>query len=265
MDTAVQWLKRTYLRMKYYRYGWKGNYPSWPAAVAASGGYSAPAILQKVQQAAVQVKNGIAVYEKDGVLYPAIGYSWPLLASLLHIAAVNGNRLSVLDVGGGLGSSYFQNRDWLQHLQQLEWSVVEQPDFVDAGKKEIAHNGLDFFRSVDEAIAGRGLPDVLLLSCVLPYLESPYLVMEDLMRRNFPYIIIDDTYFNNQAGDRLTVQHVPPFYYEASYPAWFLDYEKLKRLLEKAYVAVAAYRNEQILYLDGERIFYRGLLLKKLP
>jgi putative methyltransferase (TIGR04325 family) len=36
-----------------------------------------------------------------------------------------------------LGSSYFQNRKFLQSLPDVRWNVVEQPHYVDAGRKYI--------------------------------------------------------------------------------------------------------------------------------
>ena len=226
MDRFVQYIKRLYLRIKYYRYGWKGNYNSWAAARAQCSGYDAANIVEKVKTAALKVKNGSAVFEKDGRLHDEITWSWPLLSHLLWIAGKRGQQLSVLDWGGALGSSYFQTRPYLQHIQTLQWSIVEQAGFVAAGKSSISGGPLAFFNNIDEAVAARGLPDVLLLSCVLPYLEKPYDFLGSLAERKIPYIIIENTYFNPAPGNRLTIQKVPPVYYEAAYPAWFLDYNR---------------------------------------
>ena len=56
------------------------------------------------------------VYERDSVLFDTIRYSWPLLSDLLRAASEDQNHLSVLDFGGSLGSSYYQNRVFLSHL-----------------------------------------------------------------------------------------------------------------------------------------------------
>jgi len=174
MDKLVQFFKRSYLRVKYFRYGWHGNYAGWSAASTKCGGYNENGILEKVKAATLKVKNGEAVYERDAMLFDQIEYSWPLLANLLWIAGKKDNRLSVIDFGGSLGSSYFQNRQYTSHLTEIKWSVVEQPAFVAAGKKDIAGPQLDFFDTVNAAITARGPHDVLLLSCVLPYIEKPY-------------------------------------------------------------------------------------------
>ncbi|MBC7921529.1 MAG: methyltransferase, TIGR04325 family, partial [Ferruginibacter sp.] len=132
---------------------WAGNYPSWEAAMREADGYEKPSILETVKAAVLKVKNGQAVYERDSVIYGEIQYSWPLLACLLGVAAENKGHLHVLDFGGSLGSTYFQNRRFLSNLESLSWNVVEQSHFVACGQQEIAEGPLRFFYSVEEAIA----------------------------------------------------------------------------------------------------------------
>lgn len=251
-----------YRRFRYFKYGWFGNYDTWQQAKDQCTGYNADTIIQKVRNSALKVKNGEAVFEKDGVLYDHIIYSWPLLANLLHIANANNNQLSVLDFGGALGPTYNQNRNYLKHLDKLQWSIVEQKEFVDIGKKELSNDVLQFYYTIEEAIRERGHHHVFISSGVLPYLENPYDFMRSVMEHRFPYIIIDLTYFNPQPKDRITIQKVPPYYYEASYPAWFLHYEKLKALLLTKYDLVAEHLNEEILYLYGKRVPYQGFTMK---
>ena len=262
MDKLVQYVKRIYIRIKYFRYGWRGNYAQWKEAADQCNGYYANNILEKIKDATLKVKTGKAVYERDAMLFDKIAYSWPLLANLLWIAGKKDNRLSVIDFGGSLGSSYFQNRHYLTQLKEVTWSIVEQPAFVAAGKKEIAGKQLDFFDTIDNAVAERGPHDVLLLSCVLPYIEKPYELLSVLADKNIPYIIIDTTYFNPRPENRLTIQKVPPVYYEASYPAWFLNYDQVVMDLHKKYDMVTEYTNEQILYLDGEKLHYKGFVMQ---
>lgn len=248
--------------MKYYRYGWRGDFASWKDAQAASTGYQAAQILAKVKASTLLVKSGQAVYERDSMLFDKIEYSWPLLANLLWVAGVNSNFLSVLDFGGSLGSTYFQNRRYLNQLRKVTWSVIEQPGFVEAGRREITNEQLDFFESVDAAIAQKGQHTILLLSCVLPYIEKPFDLLKNLAAKNVPYIIIENTYFNTVAVNRLTVQKVPPVYYDASYPAWFLNYDEVLMALHDKYDMVAEYNNDQFLYLKGQKIKYKGFIMQ---
>ena len=262
MDAIVRSIMEFYRRVKYRRYGWFGNYASWQEAQQKCTGYDNKRILEKIENAALKVKNGEAVYERDGVLYDKAEYSWPLLSHLLWIAQQRGNRLSVMDFGGSLGSTYFQNLRYLKNLSTFNWSIVEQTEFIKTGREKIAGDQLQFFFNIDDATAARGEHDVLLISCVLPYLEKPYDFLAGIADKNFPYIIIENTYFNPEAGDRLTIQEVPPYYYEASYPAWFLDYSKVKAALQYRYQLVEEYTNDQYLYFYGKKVDYRGFVMK---
>lgn len=204
------------------RSGYFGSYSTWDKARQYSTGYDSNVILELVRDSLLKVKNGEAVYERDSVLFDEIQYSWPLLAGLLWIASCNGNRLNLLDFGGALGSSYFQNKMFLGHLKELFWSVVEQDNFVECGKTHFENDQIKFYNDIDSCISEKS-PNTALLCSVLPYVEKPYELVNDIINRNFTYIIVDRTPFLNSMMDRLTIQKVSPQIYNASYPAWFLS------------------------------------------
>jgi len=244
------------------KYGWKGDYGNWQSAIQHSRGYNEPNILQKVKEATLKVKNGEAVYERDSVLFEKIEYSWPLLASLMWVATKNNSALKVLDFGGSLGGSYFQNKKFLDELGYVEWNVVEQENFVATGRDCIQDQTLQFFYSVEEEISKNGKPDILILACTLPYIEKPYQLIIELMNYDIPHIIIDNTFFNYEDKDRITIQKVPPSIYPASYPCWFLSYKKLLEVIADKYSIVSEHLNESKIFLDGKPIQYKGFLAK---
>lgn len=244
---------------------WSGRYPNWQQALQQSTGYDAADILKKVESATLKVKYGEAVYERDSVLFDQIEYSWPLLTALLFVANKYNNSLKVLDFGGSLGSSYFQNRKFLAQIRQVEWNVVEQPSFVATGREKIADEQLRFFNSVEEYISQHGVPHLLVLSCTLPYLEKPYEMLDKLLSYKIPYLVIDNTYFNYEDHNRICLQQVPAEIYQASYPCWFLHYEEVKRQVGSKYEIISEHANDGTLYLDGRKVRSKGLLagLKK--
>jgi putative methyltransferase (TIGR04325 family) len=244
------------------KYGWKGDYKSWQEAKDLTNAYDDVLILDKVKEALLKIKNGDAVYERDSVLFDRIHYSWPLLTTLLWITTLNKGSLKVADFGGSLGSSYFQNRIFLDSVLRLQWNIVEQENFVDCGQKNFQDDILHFFYTPEQMIAKQGLPDLLILSCVLPYLEKPYTMLVDLMRLKIPYIIVDNTYFNNENRDRICIQRVLPEIYKASYPCWMLNYEHVKKTLSDSYEMISEHDNDSVIFLDGKKIQYRGLLYK---
>jgi putative methyltransferase (TIGR04325 family) len=191
--------------------------------MAASSGYDSQVILEKTAAALLQVKNGRAAYERDAVLFDEIQYSWPLLAGLMWVAALHQGLLNVLDFGGSLGSSYFQNRLFLNRLPEVRWNIVEQPRYVSAGKRYFEDDHLRFYESIEKCLS-ETKPNLVLLSGVLQYLERPYDVVKELL--TFPsdhVIIIDRTPFWQGPRDRICVQHVPPSVYPASYPTWIFS------------------------------------------
>lgn len=249
-----RWLRRV-VRPPLYR----GDFASWAEARQASRGYADPAIIEKVIASARAVRDGRAVWERDTVLFYTPESNGPLLRALRHAAAAHDGHLNVLDFGGALGSTWWQHRTWLNDLRSVRWSVVEQSELVEAGRREFSVGPLQFFASVDECVESVA-PRVVLLSSVLPYVESPRALLADLADRDFDYLIFDRTGFVERGRDRLTVQHVPRAIYEASYPCWFLDRESFRRSLATHWTEVDEWRNGDEVDIDAE---HRGMMLER--
>jgi putative methyltransferase (TIGR04325 family) len=240
-----------------------GDYQSWAEALRDSGGYDAPAILAKTRAAVLKVKRGEAAYERDSVLFDQVEHSFPLLAGLLRAAVLQRGELVVLDFGGALGSTYFQCREFLRPLKRLVWCIVEQPAQVACGKSDFESPELRFYASADECLAAHR-PDVLLLSSVLQYLPEPYVTLREMVQRGIPRIIIDRTAFLHGDRERLTVQHVPPSIYEASYPAWFLSETKVRGLVKAAgYRLLADFPAADVGSPPGEKACCKGFIFEK--
>src|SRR4029453_5586771 len=239
-----------------------GDFASWEEAAQASPGYAAPVILEKTQAALLRVKNGEAAYERDSVTFATIDYEFPLLASLLRAAMEHDNRLSVLDFGGSLGSTYFQCRSFLAPLKELRWSIVEQPAHVICGQQEFPKEHLRFYESVESCLRVER-PRVLLLSGVLQCLPKPYDVLDDLIRRAFDYIVVDRTAFLRNGRDRLTLEHVPAWIYPAVYPSWFLSEKRFLGLFAGQYELLASFRALDTTHPDGGEADYKGFLFKR--
>jgi len=148
----------------------------------------------------------------------------------------SGDRLNVVDFGGGLGSTYQQNRIVLDHVPGLSWNVVEQSHVATCGKNEFATDVLSFWTSLEEfTSANRGKRiDVIIFSSVLQYLETPYAVLQQTIDLQPEVIYLGRTPLASE-GDRLTVQHVPASIYRASYPCWLLDKKRIEALLAQNY------------------------------
>jgi putative methyltransferase (TIGR04325 family) len=247
-------------KLKSSKYGWQGDYSSWDEAKTASTGYETDEILNKVRNSLLKVKKGEAVYERDSVLFDEIEYSWPLLSGLMFIAAKSGGILKVLDFGGSLGSTYFQNKKFLDKLINVSWNIVEQKHFVRVGKTDFQDKHLHFYYDV-KTCKEENNPNTLVLSSVLQYIKEPYKLLDDILKYGFDYILVDRTPFSTQNKDKIKLQIVPPNIYKASYPCYFFDQDYFERyFVSKQYKLIEIFDA-----LDGSGTDYKfkGMLLKK--
>lgn len=243
-------------------HGWYGNYDSWQEAQKLSSGYDAYEILEKVKNSLLKVKNGEAVYERDSVVFDNVEYSWPLLAGIMWVAAQNDGKLSLMDFGGSLGSSYFQNQKFLKNLKKLSWSIVEQPIFVETGKKYFENEELKFYENIDSCVKKED-PNLVLFSSVLQYLEFPYEVLKSVFSYSPEFIIVDIMPFLEKDNDRITIQKVSPKVYPASYPCWFLSKPKFLEFFFPKYELIADFQSHLSITLDEKSIVYEGFIFKK--
>lgn len=204
------------------KYGWKGSYLSWEDAENKSSKYDSDEILNRVKESLLKVKNGEAVYERDSVIFDKVQYSWPLLTGLMLASARLNNDLRVLDFGGSLGSTYFQNINFLKKIDNVSWSIIEQNHFVDIGKAEFEDEVLSFFYDIKTCIEEEN-SNVLVLSSVIQYMEYPYRILDEMLIHKFEYILVDRTPFSSKMKNEIKLQIVPEEIYSASYPCWFFD------------------------------------------
>jgi len=242
--------------------GWHGDFSSWDEARKLTTGYDAASILQRVRASALKAKNREVAYEQSALVYTESKPNIPILSALLHAAVQHNNQLVVLDYGGSLGSLYYQLRPFLDGLAAIRWCIVEQPMFVEVGTKEFANQELHFFSDI-ESCTENYEPQVCLFSSSLQYLDKPYDVLENIFRYEIPYIVLDRIAFLNNGKDRLTIQKVPPAYYDASYPCWFLSKSKFLSFMSSRYLLVDEFKNEIYLQLGLQQLRYEGMWFKK--
>lgn len=248
-------------KLKSSKYGWRGDYKTWEEARKNSTGYDSDKIIQKVRSSLLKVKKGEAVYERDSVIFDEIHYTWPLLTGLMFAAAKSGGGIKVLDFGGSLGSTYYQNKKFLDRLSNVSWSIVEQKHFVDVGKLDFEDERLKFYYDVKSCIE-KEKPNILLLSSVLQYIEKPYELLDELLKYDFEFVIIDRTPFSLDSKEIIKVQVVPPWIYQASYPCWFFDMSKMKNyFISKKYKIIEIF--DALVDGRSDEYAFKGFLMEK--
>lgn len=242
---------------------YSGDYATWEDAASQCSGYNSDVIFEKTKAAALAVKQGEALFERDSVLFHEEEYAWQVLACLNAVAASDQGRLSVLDFGGSVGSFYFQHRKFLQMLPSLRWTVVEQPQYVDFGSKNLEDNFLKFLPTISASI-DKVQPNVVLFGSVLCYLTNPYEVIQCIITSGIGAVIVDRTAFLEGNTDRITIQKVSPHIYDASYPAWFFSLPKFKNLIHQlGFKIIAEWICDDDYPLEGETTSFRGFFLQR--
>ncbi|MER2513612.1 MAG: methyltransferase, TIGR04325 family [Nitrosomonas ureae] len=257
-----QGLRDCFNRLSGHAIYYRGNYVHWGIARTAAGGYDEASLLKRLAAAAQAVKTGAAAWEQDGVTHEQIPADLPLFASLSRIALAQRGRLSVLDFGGGFGSSYFQCREFLAEVRDLRWGVVEQPQLVDIGREHFERDALHFFGTIDEAVTVIQ-PNVVLLSSVLQYLERPWAVIEKIIATDIPYLVID-RHPCTLTRELITVQVIPLSLYSASYPSWLFDCPRMMARLGYHYELLTDWEGKDPPIRGwGKGAEFRGYLLHR--
>jgi putative methyltransferase (TIGR04325 family) len=153
-----------------------GPFPSWEAASQHASGWDSPGIAEQALAAALEVRDGAAVFERDSVARDRVIYSPTILAALL-LTLDRHRRLNVIDIGGGLGSNYFQNLKLIRALPDAptSWNVVERPALARIGAAQFQTEQLRFH---DDLGAVRLDRPVLLFTGSLQYVADAFGLLE---------------------------------------------------------------------------------------
>ncbi len=177
------------------------------------------------------------VQDRDGSLVSNSAAPGALIATLLQQALKTNSRgrLSVLDFGGALGSSYRLAKPWMEPLDSLTWHIVEQPGFVETGRRSYESDELRFFASMEEA-ATASTPDIILFSGVLQYLDNPYEILERAKKLGAETVFVDRNPKSEVIEDKYTLQYVPGGTFTARLPFRIFGKQKLEEALSPEYI-----------------------------
>jgi putative methyltransferase (TIGR04325 family) len=239
-------------------YGYQGDYPDWASAEAASSGYKSDEIKARLITAALAIKSGEARYERDSVLFSDHNLVYPVATALLHVCG-QGAETNICDFGGGLGGYYFQHKRLLPEKHHWIWQVAELPATNAIGNSHLADEKLKFGEYKAPLSPENSL---LILGCVLPYLDDPYAYLDRFYADGHQWVLVDKhPVLVNAEKDRLTIQKVSPKIYPASYPAWFFSESKWNKWWQARYELVFQYHCDDYSNLTGSQ--FSGYFLKR--
>lgn len=235
---------------------WVGDYASYAEARAVSGGYETTEILEAtVKRASISPAHTEQPLELTA-------QQARLVVGLLRPLLTLSRPSRILDFGGALGWHFEQMRAVLPDSVELDWIVWETPTTVAAASRIPGHPSLRFI--TDAAELGDWTPDAIVTSAALHYVKDPYAAFSNLAALGADTVVIDRMPLTGDQRDRLTVQHVAPPIYRASYPAWFLAEGRWISHLRQQYRVVMRWEGPETVILDKARIAYRGFVLRRL-
>lgn len=230
-----------------------GEYSSWSDADKECEGYDDSAIINKVVSAIQKVLNGDAVWERDSFLFYQEKYVYKICAAIIRCALQNGNQgVRILDIGGSLGSTYFQNRKYLADVKNLEYIVAEQDHFSEYGHENLENDVLKFISSKHQWEKD-GKYDIILMSGSLQYIADYEEIIAKIKKAQPHYIILDRIL----VGERMRIckELVPEKIYKSSYPVIIFSEKTIRDFFEPDYMMIEndiSSVPEEVYFVDGK-------------
>ena len=253
-----------YIRRNKKIYFYK-TFDNWEDAKKISSGYDDKNILKKVVYATNLLLSGKAVYERDGVILKQNEFFGETVSIILRASIENQNECKVIDFGGSLGSTYYNNRCFFKKIKKLNWTVVEQKNFVKVGNKSFSNNILNFCETFDEAIKDSKRPNVIILSGSIQYMQNPYKLLKKIIETKADYLIINRTPFIIKGKSKITIQKIPKTIIHSSYPIWLFNEIEFKTNFKKKYEEVVTFDSlEGILGFGKLKAHYKGIIYKRI-
>ena len=196
---------------------WEGNFKNWDEAKQKSTGYEDPIVLEKILQATLTARNSVNTTEQDGQVVPRLPSSH--VAFGLIKAAFWDRKLSVLAIGGSLGTSFYCYQKLISRtsLKSFAWNVIEQRSLVEYGRQNIEDGYIRFFHTIKESLAFNQ-PNCILFSNSLQYLDDPEGTLREINELNASIIILDKVAITATSEARICIQKTKKSIYCASYP-----------------------------------------------
>lgn len=204
--------------------GIDGPYRTWELARQNSDGWEAPAILDKTLRVSTLVRDGEIEYQQDTQIFSHIDYS-PLVLSMLVLAMERANgRMVIFDVGGSLGTNFYQNRKLISEMEstRVQWNIIELPTTAALGRAHFQTENLRFFDSIEGARRDtQERPQVVLFSGSLQYVPNPLTYIDHAIATGAAYLALDRLLVSPTEDHQIFVQRPnSETYYPAAYPVW---------------------------------------------
>jgi putative methyltransferase (TIGR04325 family) len=209
----------------------EGNFKNWNIALKASkNNYFSKKIIKKVKFNFLKSLKSKYIYERDGILLNKnIFEEDNIIKHYKKYYLYNNANCRILDVGGGTGSIYFKNQDFIEKEKNIYWVVFDQSQIVSFVKKKIKNKKIKFTSN----LTLKKKYNIILIQCSLQYFSQPYNLLNKLTKINSKFIIIDEVPLTNNQNDKIKIQINPNKIYHVNYPLFIFSQKKIKEYLKK--------------------------------
>ena len=221
------------------------------------GGYDSDTIFKKVSESTLAVLKGKATFERDSFLFYKKEVNYNLMMYLYKIF-IKENHINVLDFGGALGSTYLQHKEELSAIS-ADWTITEQPHFVEFGKHNLSSEHLHFATNSD--LEWNSF-NILFCSGVLQYLEDDFI--KQLCDKKIKNIIIERTSVSDH--DRYWLETVHEPIYEAMYPCRVFEEQRfIHFFMDNGYKLVDSWHSlvDGDVKIDGKIVQFKSFVFTR--
>lgn len=200
-----------------------GRFTSYEEAyrVSSSAGYEDDLIIRAVHAKTLAYKR---LLERQTPLAntPPLERVLQLLGMSLGLRPGR-NELTVIDLGGALGTHYLLAKALLGDRLKLRWHVVETPAMCRHGA-DFANDELRFYDDLSQASADLGEPDVAYTDGVFQTVPEPRALFQQFLACGARLLSVRRTPFTEEARELITVlsvtlsQHAPALPLPANIP-----------------------------------------------
>lgn len=198
---------------------YSGPYVSWNQATDNSIGWDSEVILEMVTTSTLQILLGNFPYERDGHNFEELPQIDPARQILKELLTTNS---TVVDFGGSLGGTYLTNRQ-LFDSNKVDYFCVEQSAFATRGALLATEYNLpiSFVASMNQVTSLKA--DFIIFSGVLQYLENWKSIVQDALRLEPDYFLIDRTPLQHKYSQIYVQENYGYYNPQVTYPSWVFE------------------------------------------
>jgi len=194
---------------------WEGIYDSFDQCPGYGQGFNSD---RWALQETARINKLIQPAKDDKAIPSIVSYRTNLLPFLTATTAANSkeNKVTILDFGGGLGSTYISVTAACANQQTIDYHIVESKSICQAGEKCFKDDRqIHFYDHLPDEIQD---VDIVCLASSIQYVEDWKSLLKELMKYDPRYILIADL-----PGGDIPTYATSQNYYESKIPHWFFS------------------------------------------